>query len=197
MGLFDTVLFMDDLDELRCAQGHALRSFQTKDIDEPSMSTYLMRVDRSGRPGRLYQARPEEHGSHAESEIASWRCEGNGAVREHRYSLNEVHGPLAIHIYGSCHACEPVLVRTAEPGWRGDIVTEHALFVDFELLLRPGEPLHIERTSGSRDELKRELSGRGAYVLLDDEPLAVAHRELVSARRRASEKTPRRSRRLL
>jgi hypothetical protein len=64
----------------------------------------------------------------------------------------------------------------------------------FRLTFRGGEPIQIERTSGTRDELKSELGARGVYVLRDDEPLAVAHRELAAARR-GREKAPRRSRR--
>jgi hypothetical protein len=60
----------------------------------------------------------------------------------------------------------------------GDLVCEHPLFVDFTLTFRPNEPLQVERTTGTREEFKRELAARGLYVLEDSEPLAVAHREI-------------------
>jgi hypothetical protein len=50
MGMFDYVLVLDDRADLCCPEGHPLRSFQTKDCEEPSMATYLL----SG--GRLYCA---------------------------------------------------------------------------------------------------------------------------------------------
>jgi hypothetical protein len=83
--------------------------------------------------------------------------------------------------YSHCDECEPVLVRTDRPGLFGDIVSEHSLFVDFNLTFRPGEPVQTERTSGTRDELKAELRRRGVYVLEEDEPLAIAHREIKRA----------------
>lgn len=175
MGMFDTVLVVDELRELSCPHGHPLRSLQTKDIDEPSMSTYLV------HDARLYRA--EASGwSDADGELTNWKIEGDLAVREQRHSLSAVRTPLSIQGYGTCGACEPVLVRLASPGLFGDLVNEHALFVDFRLTFRGGEPIHVERTSGTRDDLKRELGARGVYVLRDDEPLAVAHRELTRAR---------------
>jgi hypothetical protein len=190
MGMFDTVLVVDDIAELSCAHGHALRSFQTKDIDEPWMSTYLV------HHRRLYRAESVEGGSRAESEHAAWRFEGGAAVREQRYTLSEVRGPLTIDVYGNCNECEPVLVRTDEAGLFGDIVSEHALFVDFRLTFSADALIRVERTSGTRDGLKRELAGRGVYVLRDDEPLALAHRELAAARRRGRDKTRRPGRRV-
>jgi hypothetical protein len=188
MGMFDTVLVVDELRELSCPHGHELRSLQTKDIDEPSMSTYLV------HHARLYRAEASDGWSDAGGEIAKWRIEGDRAVREQRHSLSEVRTPLSIQVYGTCEACEPVLVRLASPGLFGDLVNEHALFVDFRLTFRGGEPIQIERTSGTRDDLKRELGMRGVYVLRDDEPLAVAHREFAAARR-GREEAPRRRRR--
>lgn len=188
MGMFDTVLVVDELPELSCPHGHALRSLQTKDVDEPSMTTYLV------HHARLYRAEVSGWWSDADGELANWRIEGNRAVREQRHSLSEVRTPLSIQGYGTCGVCEPVLVRLASPGLFGDLVNEHALFVDFRLTFRGGEPIQIERTSGTRDELKSELGTRGVYVLRDDEPLALAHRELAAARR-GREKKPRRGRR--
>jgi hypothetical protein len=119
MGLYDTVLFLDRVAAPRCALGHPLRSFQTKDFDEPSMHTYLV------RDGRLYRADPADAESHVEHESESWRLDGSDAVREHRFKLCEVRGPLRVDVYGDCRACEPVLARTVEPGLFGDIVREH------------------------------------------------------------------------
>jgi hypothetical protein len=192
MGLFDSVLLLDGVVELRCHERHPLRSFQTKDIDEPSMSTYLL------HDSRLFLAQSSDawHSDawHTEGESESWLLEGDEAIHQHRFRLREVRGPLTLSVYGTCKACDPVLVRTAEPGLFGDIVNEHAVFVDFRLTLGLEEPLRVERTSGTRDELKAELRRRGVYVLEDDEPLAVVHRELKKMRERLHLEKPGRRR---
>ena len=177
MGLYDTILLLDRVAALCCAQGHPLRSFQTKDFDEPSMCTYLV------RDGRLYRTDPADAESHWGHASESWRLEGNEAVHEHRFTLREVRGPLTVNAYGNCRACDPLLARTV-PGLFGDIVNEHGIFADFRLTFRPEEPVCVQRTSGTRDELKHELRTRGVYVLEDDEPLALAHREIQKARLR-------------
>jgi hypothetical protein len=185
MGMFDSVSFLDRVIELRCPHGHALRSFQTKDFDEPSMNMYLV------HDGRLYLA-VSSGVWHSEGEEEKWRLEADEAIREHRFKLREIRGPLTVRAYGNCTGCDPILVRTGEPGLFGDIVTEHAVFVDFRLTFRPEAPTRVERTSGNRDELKAELRRRGVYVLEDDEPLAIAHREMKKARERLIPKAPRR-----
>jgi hypothetical protein len=177
MGMFDTVVILDGARGFRCPNGHVLRSFQTKALDDPSMSTYLV------HEGRLYLAAGERTSD--SDEAGGWRLEGMRAVREHHYTLSQVQPPRAVRVYGHCDECDPVLVRTDRPGLFGDIVSEHSLFVDFNLTFRPGEPLQVERTSGTRDELKDELRRRGVYVLDEDEPLALAHREIKRARERA------------
>lgn len=194
MGLYDSVLFVDRIDEVSCPRGHVVHWFQTKDMPEPAMSTYLV------HRGRLYLAEaaddawgaPSDATDHGADDAASSRVEPGVAAREHRYALREIHGPLTLRLYGSCKLCDPVLVRRAEPGFLGDLVIEHGVFVDLRLTLQPGEPLAIERTSGTRDDLKADLRARGSYVIEDDEPLAVAHRELKSARQRGRSREARR-----
>ena len=176
MGLFDTVEVLDDVAALRCPEGHAARSFQTKDLDEPSMSTYLV------TDGRLYLASSRREPATADDASGRWRIEGSHAIREHHCDLKEIAMPRTVRVYGRCSACAPVLVRADRPGILGDIVQEHELFLDFALTFRRGEPLQIERTSGTRDDLKRDLRARGVYVLEDDEPLSIAHREVQRAR---------------
>jgi hypothetical protein len=185
MGLYDTVEVLDEPVALRCAHGHALRSFQTKDLDEPSMSSYFV------HGGRLYLAFARDNRTGVEH-VERWRIEGDEAVQEHRFGLREIAPPRVVRIYGQCYECPPVLVRTDAATLLGDIVREHALFVDFALTFRSGEPVQIERTSGTRDELKNELRARGVYVLEDDEPLAVAHGELKKARELSAERGSRR-----
>jgi hypothetical protein len=92
------------------------------------------------------------------------------AVRESSYELREVPGPRRVRVCDHCDSCDPVLVRTDQRRSFGDLVHEHPLFVDFTLTLRPGEPLQVERTTGTREEFKRELAARGLYVLQDSEP---------------------------
>ena len=180
MGMFDTVIFLDGAARIRCADGHRIRSLQTKDLEEPSMSTYLV------HDGRLYLAMSIERRWSAD-EASGWRLEGERAIREHRFELREVEAPR-IRIYGHCDECEPLLVRSDRASFLGDFVTEHKLFVDFRLSFRRGEPLQVERESGARDDLGNELRARGLYVLRDDEPLAMAHREIKRLRAGVAER---------
>ena len=175
MSLFDTVLLLDDT-AAACPHGHRLRSFQTKDFDDPSMSTYIV------HEGRLYLASSGRSGFY-EHDAGEWRIEGEDAVHEDRYSLKQVVGRSVIRVYGRCDRCEPILVRTDDTRPFGDFVSEYALFVDFRLTFRPGEPVvSVERLTGMRGDMRTDLRARGLYVLADDEPLAVAHRELKRAR---------------
>jgi hypothetical protein len=54
--------------------------------------------------------------------------------------------------------------------------------VDFRLTFREGEPMKVERVSGDRGALVEELRRAGLRVLSDDDPLAIAHREIKRAR---------------
>ena len=76
------------------------------------------------------------------------------------------------------------LVRSDHATFLGDFVQAHALFVDFKLTFLAGEPIQVERDSGSRADFAADLQRRGLYVLDDDEPLAIAHREIERARSR-------------
>lgn len=175
MGMYDTIEVLDDARELCCPQGHALRSFQTKDLDDPSMSTYLV------HEGKLYLASTREDRASDHDDADQWHVREGEAVHEHRYVLREILGPRTVRAYSSCRSCTPVLVRTSGVGVFGDFVGEHALFVDFALTFRRGEPMQVERISGTREDLAKELRESGHYVLSDDHPLAMAHREIQKA----------------
>ena len=185
MGLYDTVVILDDVSGAVCPAGHAVRALQTKDLDEPSMSTYLV------RGGGLYRAEPHPDAGAYDDAAAGWRIDGDSAVSERRFDLRAAAAPRSVRVYSQCRICEPVLVRNDGGSFLGDIVTEHALFVDLTLTFRPGEPVQVERTSGGRRELQAELCARGLVVLGDDEPLAVAHREVQKARQRSGRRDDR------
>lgn len=177
MGMFDTVIVLDDLADLCCPYGHALRSFQTKDLDEPSMNTYLV------QGALLYLALRSGFGGSRDDEGA-WRLRGDEAILEQRFKLRAFAEPRTARIYTHCSRCEPILVRTDTPSFH-DILSEHQLFVDFVLKFHPGEPVKLERTSGTRDDIKTDLRRRGLVVLDEDEPLAIAHREVRRIRERS------------
>jgi hypothetical protein len=141
------------------------------------MATYLL----SG--GRLYCALGTDTWASRRAEAERWYVSGMRAVRASCYELREVPGPRRVRVCDHCDSCDPVLVRTDQRRSFGDLVSEHPLFVDFTLTFRPSEPLQVERTTGTREEFKRELAARGLYVLEDSEPLAVAHREIARADR--------------
>jgi hypothetical protein len=108
--MYDTVTVLDEPDAMSCPHGHPLRSFQTKDLDEPSMETYLVRDD------RLYLTVPvEDRASDGEDEGRSWRIEGDLAVRVHRYTLREIAPPRTVSVYSHCpsHRSPVVAKRVA------------------------------------------------------------------------------------
>lgn len=177
MSLFDTIIILDADLPAMCPHGHRPRALQTKDLDA-TMDTYLV------HNGTLFRVLGS--GAFDDSDGAEWRIEGAVAIYERRSPVEAMTGARTVRAYGSCDACEPVLVRTDGPTIWGDIVDEHSLPVDFELTFREGEPVQITRTTGTRDDLKGELRQRGLRVLGDDEPLAVAHRELKRAREHAT-----------
>ncbi len=172
MGSDDIAVLVDDSAALSCHRGHLLHSFQTRDLDGSAMSTYLV------QGGRLYLAEATDRRPPAEGDPEVWRIEPGAVVREHRFTLREITVPPTLRLYGSCPACDPVLARTRKPGSCEEVVKEHGVPVSFRLTFRAEEPLRVERTSGTRDDLKLELLERGIRVLDDDEPLAIAHRAL-------------------
>lgn len=174
MGMYDTVIVLDET--LSCPHGHPVNDFQTKSFPDPSMSTYLIEA------GRVYRVAGTAAFDH---EVASdWRIEGNQAVYQRRHELEPVTPPAELLFYTHCRECEPVLVRTDRASFYGDLVDERQLWVEFRTTLRSDGPVQIERISGTRDDLVAELRHDGQRVLDEDEPLAIAHREIRAARKR-------------
>ena len=68
----------------------------------------------------------------------------------------------------------------------GDIVQEHRLFVEFVLRFPEGAPMRVKRVSSDRLRLADDLRRMGLLVLEDDDPLAVAHREILRAKRESA-----------
>jgi hypothetical protein len=169
VGLSDDILVLDD--SACCPAGHRVARLQTKDL-EPSMSTYLL------TRGALVHAVPEDR-----ERSDGWRLEDGVAVREERYRTEVVSGPRTVRAYGHCDRCAPILIRTDGRGLFG-LVDEREPVVDFDVVLRPGEPAQLVRTSGTRDEQVKDMLARGLFVLREDEPLAIAHREATGARDR-------------
>jgi hypothetical protein len=172
MGMFDTVVVLDE--SLRCPYGHRLGGFQTKSFPDPTMETYLF------EGARVYLvARSGLAGSNHEAE---WRLEGNEAVFRRRHAVETIVPPREIIFYTSCDECAPVLVRCDHPRMWGDLIEECQLWVEFRARSIWADSEHIERTSGTRDDLVTELRQDGLQVIRDDELLALAHREIRAAR---------------
>lgn len=176
MGMFDHVVILDE--PLTCPAGHSVGGLQTKSFSEPSMSTYL--IDK----GRVVRAaRSAWHDDIGEDERSAWRIRGDEVIHETLHRLEPVSPPAAVSVYSHCARCEPVLVRTDRASLWGDIVHEHRLFVEFSLQFSEGEPMRVRRVTGDREALMDELRQTGLLVLADNDPLAVAHREIQRARR--------------
>jgi hypothetical protein len=168
--MFDNVVVLDEV--LRCPHDHAVDGFQTKSFDEPSMATYLL----DGPRVHLVAGAGDENGA------AHWQLEGDEAVYRRRHAVSRVVPPGEIVIYTTCDECAPVLVRSDYPRLWGDLVDERHLWVEFVATFGADQTRHIERTSGTRDDLMTELRADGLRVMRDDEPLAIAHREIRAAR---------------
>src|SRR5688500_12936325 len=118
MGLFDTVVVLDP--RLECPDGHPLGELQNKELDEPSMQTWLV------QEGRLWRVERAD-GS------GTWEVRGDHAIRSDRHPAHPEDRPRTFVAYTHCASCEPVLVR-CEAGAAtlfGDLVREHALWVEF------------------------------------------------------------------
>jgi hypothetical protein len=174
MGMFDNVVVLDE--SLRCPHGHRVESFQTKSFADPTMDTYLIEGP------RVYLVQPSGLGDVNDTESARWLLEGNEAVFRRRHAVELIDPPREIFFYTSCDECIPVLVRCDRPRMWGDLIEERQLWVEFRATFDPEGQRHIERTSGTRDDLLTELRQNGLRVMRDDEPLAIAHREIRAAR---------------
>ena len=172
--MYDYVVVLDE--SVRCPHDHQLDGFQTKSFDNPSMATYLLcgpHVHLVARPGNLDQG-----GGVA----GRWQLDGADAVYCRRHSISLV-APLGeIVFYTTCDECAPVLVRADRVRAWGDLVEERRLWVEFRATFGTDASRRIERTSGTRDDLATELREDGLRVMGDDEPLAIAHREIRAAR---------------
>jgi hypothetical protein len=183
MGMYDYVVVLDEV--LCCPHGHQVDGFQTKSFDHPSMDTYLVNGPHVHRVTRAVLD------DDSENTAAWWRLEGNEAVYWRRHGISPVVSAGEIVFYSTCNSCAPVLVRSDYPRVWGDLVDERRLWVEFRATFVAGQARRIERTSGTRDDLAAELRQEGLRVMRDDEPLAIAHREI----RAAHDAMPQRSRR--
>ena len=166
--MFDNVVVLDE--SLRCPHGHRVEGFQTKSFADPTMDTYLVEGP------HVYLVARGGLGDSTDAEAAHWLLEGNEAVFQRRHAVEPIVPPREIFFYTSCDECTPVLVRCDHPRMWGDLIEERQLWVEFRATFDPDGQRHIERTSGTRDDLVTELREDGLRVIRDDEPLAIAQR---------------------
>lgn len=174
MGMYDYVVVLDEA--LRCPHGHQVDGFQTKSFEHPSMDTYLF----NGPHVHLVERAGLDDGG--DNATARWQLAGNEVVYRRRHPVRPVVPPDEIVFYTTCSECAPVLVRSDHARAWGDLVDERRLWVEFCAIFRTDQPRRIERTSGTRDDLVAELREEGLRVMHDNEPLAIAHREVRAAR---------------
>ena len=166
MGMYDTIRFLDDAP--RCAEGHAVREVQTKDLECDDTHYEVFE-------GRLFV--PLERGEPEPS------LDGDHLVLTRRDRLR-VYGTTAeLQVYGTCPTCRPVLAFE-ETAIR-DAVREHRAFHDWAVLVEAGRVRSIRLMSGrTREELRAELVAKGVEVLDDGDRLARRHIALRAEGRR-------------
>lgn len=111
-----------------------------------------------------------------------WLLNGHEAVFQRRHAVEPIVPPREILFYTSCDECAPVLVRSDGVRAWGDLIDERHVWVEFRATFDPDGLRHLARMSGTRDDLVTELRSEGLRVMRDDEPLAIAHREIRAAR---------------
>jgi hypothetical protein len=174
--MFDHVVVLDET--LHCPHGHRVHDFQTKSFPDSAMDTYL--VDGS----HVYLVLRGE--VDVDESAERWLREGEEAVYQRRHALESIVPPGELVFYTSCGECPPVLVRSDRAHAWGDLVDERQLWVELRATFGVDGVRHIERTSGTRDDLATELRHDGLRVVRDDDPLAVAHLEIRAVRRAKS-----------
>lgn len=179
MSMYDRIYIADatEAQELgfTCANGHVLRGFQTKDLDDPYMAHYLI------GQGRIWCRQSQKtRGRRFEFLPSSDLPE---LLREHQaYDHKILSFTGSAIIYAECRTCAPTLILgSAYDG--GLNVHEHHSFNEFRLDVLSGvidEVTAVKREQ--RADIERERGQRGERVLADDDPIVVALRE-----RRAAE----------
>jgi hypothetical protein len=161
MGMYDTVLLLDEESQARvaCAAGHPQKELQTKDLD---CNLDFYRVFR----GRLFfQA------TRAPLQTVETTEEGLLKIttqQEHVPCLDRV----TMVAYTSCAECDPVVYETGH-SFCGVGVDTHQPWVEYELVFQDG--LLVKTTPlrcTTREDVAKEMRGSGACVLPDDDRIA-------------------------
>jgi hypothetical protein len=170
MGLFDTIIFAGAGDSPRCADGHQVRHFQTKQMGN-GMITYLV------WEGKLYKPELDDVGSWpGPKELARHVPEGDHLVITHELRAHPIRGRV-VDAYGTCEACPPVLVEASSGSW----IMELSPWLEYELCFE-GDRLFEwrSRVVQSRDDLRRKQPD----VIPDDDRVARRFLERWEVRRR-------------
>jgi hypothetical protein len=170
MGSHDVIKLVGASDALRCAHGHEVREFQTKDLGE-SLATYFV------CDGRLYKLDQNMDGPRHHSE--DYRLEGDTLVVTRQEKATLVSAGEVV-VYSRCTACLPVLVETSND-WMGAI-SEHHPWVQFVLRF---EGSRLMERRPDRVETRDDVRKKHPEAIPDDDRVARRHFE-----RRASKGTP-------
>jgi hypothetical protein len=104
MGLSDTIFFATD--HLKCAHGHELREFQTKQLENDLSAYYVI-------GGQLYRQQDRARRHSVPAPPPAYHRDGRDRIllTEDRVCPASA-GELVI--YAACHQCDPVLVEAAD-----------------------------------------------------------------------------------
>ena len=151
MGMFDRIIDLDG--KLKCAEGHVLKDFQTKDLTNTMTRFYL-------RGNRLYETvKTRETLEPGETTVRE--------VKEH--ILQEyVLGYRTVAIYAACPQCKPV--RFQQKGDRGwiDNIGEKQPWNDFELKFGDRALVSVTSKLETRAEIIKDLRAYGVTVIEND-----------------------------
>lgn len=183
--MFDEVEVLGD-SPLRCAAGHAIRKFQTKDMGEES-ERYILKFDRKPALdetgyGQLFLVRGSGFWQVQEDARSFVQTGPESFALRVDMPLELVTGDHLLTIYSDCRECEPVYFRRAGPfGGYGSngLLEEQTPWVEWEVTIRGGM---VTSWKGTRLETREQVREWLARAVPDADPLVVAHKAMKAER---------------
>lgn len=167
MGMYDT-LYILEKSSLKCACGHEINRFQTKDLDNMLNEYYLFKNKRLYCVEKDYSKldRPNEY-----------TLEKDNLIIIYKSKCNFVSFSGKINAYSECRQCKPICYR--HKTWAHDYVDHMYPWIEYCLIFEKGIVKDIEVVrADTREQLKKSVSG----CLPDNNRIVKKHLELLNKR---------------